>query len=213
MSVDEQVRVHSQLGHHDFVSVLEFIAALKWPVTVLLLAAIGGRWWHKSPAARATFRDWIGTRNIRLAVAGQELEATLAATQGNMITAAASDEALVATLADRAALSDDEAESQQPSSPTQGEVVNLRREAVEAVMNLAAEWGFAMARHGYPEKPDMPVQWDEQGRPEIRVPADLAEQMNKQTRQAITSARLSSLEEAVLQHMTRSQQDRRRETR
>lgn len=29
-------------------------------ITVLTLAVLAGRWWHRSPGARASFRDWIG---------------------------------------------------------------------------------------------------------------------------------------------------------
>jgi hypothetical protein len=86
----------------------------------------------------------MAARNIRLNVAGQELEATLAAAQDSVAAAVASDEQ-IAEIA---------GESRQPDQPGAGTVSEWRRDAVEDVVRTAAALGFDMARR-YPHLPRM----------------------------------------------------------
>ncbi|MBY8882042.1 hypothetical protein [Actinacidiphila acidipaludis] len=142
------------------MSVLEFISSLKWPVTLLILAVGLGRWWHRSPDARASFREWIANRDIRLHLGGQELEATLADTTGSMAAAAASDEQISAL-------------AHEPGGPEVEleELLRWRRDAVEDVMRSAALWGFELGKSGVPRLPATTVTWSENGEPSINIPA------------------------------------------
>lgn len=141
------------------MSVLEFIAAIKWPVTVLILAFTAGRWWHRSPEARTTFRSWIEGRNIRLSVAGQQLEATLADAQRTLIAATGSDDELAQAEPESTA-DEDEGDRSHVS------VTMRRREAVEAVLRSAATLGWEAAGGSRPT-PYVQVSWSPEGEPSI----------------------------------------------
>jgi hypothetical protein len=102
----------------------------------------------------------MGTRNIRLNLAGQELEATLAETQGSMAVAAGSDE----EIAELAGRDDTSVEAQGWTR------VQLRRDAVEEVMRSSARWGYNIARAGMVSDFNPVVSWTNDGRPLISLP-------------------------------------------
>lgn len=134
------------------MSVLEFIASLKWPVTVLLLVGLASWRLRRSPELGHSIRALIGSRSIRLNIAGQEVELGEAA--GAATFAAAPDEALTEITSQRDAEQD---------------ITEIRREAVEEAMNAAALYGWHAARSGAARLPDLSLQWDERGQPEMGV--------------------------------------------
>lgn len=156
-AADERARQDGQ------VSVLEFIASIKWPVTVLLLVALGTVVLRGSPGTRRSMGEWISQRNLRLNLGGQEIEATLAETQGRMGLAAETDSQLAGENA-----ADGTANDQQGSdSVTPVSVEVARRAAVEDLMRIATLLGWQLARSGASAPPDTTVRWGEDGRPVI----------------------------------------------
>ena len=153
------------------MSVLEFVAALKWPITLLilvLLVAIAVK--RSSPETREQVVKFITDRNFRLKVGPNELEALRADTEAEMKVAVAPDAALAAAIGSESP----NGAKGDPSSAIQG-VGALRREVVEAVMRSSARWGWEMARSGtYLSLPNPVVRWTESGRPVIglRTPAE-----------------------------------------
>lgn len=134
------------------MSVLEFIASLKWPITVLLLVGLASWRLRRNPDLGNAIRALIGSRSIRLNIAGQEVELGEAA--GAATVAAAPDEALAEVGSRRDAEQD---------------ITEIRREAVEEAMNAAALYGWNEARSGAARLPELSLQWDESGRPEMGV--------------------------------------------
>ena len=144
------------------VSTLEFIAAIKWPVTVLLLAALATVVLKGSPRTRRSMGEWLGQRNLRLSLGGQEIEATLAETQGRMGVAAETDSQLAGDSTTDTASDQPSADASTPQS-----VEAARRAAVEDLMRSAALLGWQMARNGGASPPDVAVHWGPDGRPVI----------------------------------------------
>ncbi|MGW3668736.1 hypothetical protein [Streptomyces sp. NPDC005141] len=145
------------------MSVLEFIASIKWPVTVLLLAALSTVVLRGSPGTRRSMGEWLGQRNLRFSLGGQEIEATLAETQGRLGTAAEPDSQLVG-----GSSATDTASDQQGSDASASQSVEAsRRAAVEDLLRSAALLGWQLARKGTSSPPDPTVRWEADGRPVI----------------------------------------------
>lgn len=145
------------------VSVLEFIAAIKWPITVLILAGVAALALRRSPRTRGSMGTWLRERNLRLNVAGQEFEATLAATRGSMGVAAENDSNLAAAVAD--AIEPSEAAVEQ----TQETVEAARRAAVETVLRSGVRLGWQLAKSGTSAPPAVEVHWTDAGTPIFSV--------------------------------------------
>lgn len=147
------------------MSVLEFIVAIKWPVTVLLLSSLAVVALKRSPGTRASMGAWLRDRNLRLRVAGQEFEAMLAETSGNLVLAAESDSELAAGLAEVA-----EEPDGSPFRQTEQEAVEIaRRAAVENVLNSAVRLGWQLASAGRGTLPDVTVRWTDHGDPVLEL--------------------------------------------
>lgn len=177
------------------MSVLEFVAALKWPITVIVLAGFSTYAINRSsPGARQSFGDFFKDRNFRLKVGGQEIEATLAEAERRMSVAAAGDETLAAST-----VAVDE-EGRQYRQPVAQEVDALRREAVEAVMRSAAKWGWEMSEAGYKLMPNPVVRWTSNGIPEIGLRVNEGSPMDQYARRIAAenaSARLNERYEKI----------------
>ncbi|MFI2202680.1 hypothetical protein ACH47Z_18245 [Streptomyces sp. NPDC020192] len=137
------------------MSVLEFISSVKWPITLLILVGFTSWQSKRNPGISETIKSFVMSRNFRLQAFGADVEATKAET-----TAAAAGEL--------AARTDEElAQAAQPTTTGQPDVAQIRREAVEAVMTSAAQWGWAMAQMGFKNPPNPAIQWNADGQPEI----------------------------------------------
>lgn len=134
------------------MSVLEFIAAVKWPITVLLLAGFVTWRTRRNPAWLTWLKDLISERNLRLNIGGQEVELTAA--EAAVRTATQSDVELGGAVEDA-------------SAEGGKDVTAIRREAVETVMVEAAHWGWNMAQLGYNSPVDPGIKWDDDGHPRI----------------------------------------------
>lgn len=145
------------------MSVLEFIVAIKWPVTILIMTGIILLVLRWSAGTRQAIRIWMDRRNLRVHVAGQEIEATLVQTQGSMDLAAGND----STLADTVAIGEDSPEAAEQESQLAPEAVELlRRAAVENVVNGAVRLGWQWSQRGGAE-PDVTVSWTDDGHPRV----------------------------------------------
>ncbi|MFE1046342.1 hypothetical protein ACFW5S_10975 [Streptomyces olivaceus] len=134
---------------------MQFIVALKWPL--FLLIVFGFVWWRvrRNPSLGQATRQLIEARNIRMNVAGQELELTKAVDAAAI--AASSDE-------DIAAVARDATTDQQ----VQPDVMTIRRAAIEEIMTSAAHWGWATGRRGLSLPPDPEIEWTPDGEPLIK---------------------------------------------
>lgn len=150
------------------MSALEFIVAIKWPATILIMAAVLLAILRWSAGTRHAISIWLGQRNVRVHLVGQEIEATLAETQGGMDLAAGNDSALAGTVALAEPISD--APGQLP--PFTPEAVELlRRAAVESIVNSAVRLGWQWSQSGSAE-PEVTVSWTSEGHPRVSlVPA------------------------------------------
>lgn len=146
------------------MSVLEFIAAIKWPITVILMPIMIATGLKLSPGARRAIGAWLEHRDVRLQLAGNELATTLAETQGSMGLAAGTDSALAETAADAAEPPNDEPN---PAAISPEAVEFLRRAAVEHVVNGAVRLGWQWAQQGNPQ-PEVTVWWTDEGHPSVR---------------------------------------------
>lgn len=150
------------------MSALEFAAAIKWPVTVLILAAMATVLLRRSPGTRQSVGEWFRRRNLRLNVAGQEFEATVAETQGSIGAAISPD----AELAEAVAPTPETGEAQDGSgrSTIEREVENARRRAVGTLAQNAVRLGWLWGRgeRGASE-PRAMVTWNGDGQPDLRV--------------------------------------------
>ncbi|MET8401400.1 hypothetical protein [Streptomyces sp900116325] len=135
------------------MSVLQFISSIKWPITVLLLT--GWISWRvkRNPGYSEHFKNLIERRNFRVNIAGQELEVSgvEAAVEAAAITATASDE----TLADAA----------QRDGAKPIDVSEIRRDAVEGLIQTAAMGGWLVGSSGDPHPPKLALHWKEDGSP------------------------------------------------
>ncbi|MFB6548663.1 hypothetical protein [Streptomyces sp. NPDC056405] len=138
------------------MSVLQFIAALKWPLFLLIVFSFV--WWRtrRNPALGQTTRQLIEARNIRMNVGGQELELTRV--EEAAAIAASSDETI-------AAAAQAEGAADQPDDP---DVLSIRREAVEQLMISAIQWGYASAQIDPRTTPNPVISWPDDGTPVIR---------------------------------------------
>jgi len=141
------------------VSVLEFIAALKWPVVVLVALGVVSRGFKRNPDMGRWFRGWLDSRDVRGKIGPTEFEATASrAVEAAAGIAAASDEHIADNLA---------ASLGQAGTAQSDGVHQLRREAVEALMRDSAKWGWVSAQMGFRSPPDPDIRWQEDGRPNI----------------------------------------------
>lgn len=158
------LRRHRDLRQDVSVSVLEFIAALKWPIFLLILVFLSAYAVKRSSAeTRERLLAFVTRLSFRVKGGPVEVEALLADTEAEMKAAVAPDSALAAVVG---------GESAEPgqASPliTPESVGALRREVVEAVMRSSARWGWEMARSGnYLTLPNAVVRWSADGRPQI----------------------------------------------
>jgi hypothetical protein len=145
------------------VSVLEFIASLKWPITVLVALFVVTRAFTSDPGKGQALADWLNKRNVRANIGGQELEFTMAGTEDAAATVTAPDEQLAASIAG----STEPGTGSGIAVPTDEAVVQMRREAAEELMRNAARWGWDAAQMGFTTPPVPQIDW--QGdRPVIR---------------------------------------------
>lgn len=129
------------------MSVLEFIAALKWPIVVLVGMAFASRRMRQDPDLTQWIKRWLDKRNVRAAFAGAEVETISAATLDAVAAASAPDAELL----------------QRAANQSHGAVAGpqqLRREAVEELMQRMAGWGWETAFQGYERPPTPRVIWD-----------------------------------------------------
>lgn len=146
---------------------LQFLAAIKWPVTVLLLALLATVALKRSPGARNAMGSWLRERDVRVNIAGQEIEATRTATQASMDLAADSDTELAEVVTEPKP--SDEDEQPQRSGPTL-EAIKLeiaRRAVVENVALNAIRLGWEWGRT-HDAAPELSVEWIE-GSPSLHV--------------------------------------------
>lgn len=150
------------------MSTLEFVSSIKWPVTVLILAAMATVVLKRSPGTRQSVGTWFSRRNLRLNVGGQEFEATVAETQGS-IGAAISLDSELAEAAGRSPEAGAEEQSSGSASADR-EVETQRRKTVGALARNAVRLGWLWGRgeHGASE-PLTSVTWDPAGNPMLRV--------------------------------------------
>lgn len=140
------------------VSVLEFIAALKWPITVLLLVGLAVWRTRRNPELAEYLKRFMAGRNVRVNIGGQELE--LSAAEAAVRTATQSDIELGEAAEEAATIGD--AESTVPR-----DVTEIRREALETVLVEAAHWGWNMAEMGFQIPPKPEIAWDNADQPRI----------------------------------------------
>lgn len=133
------------------MSVLEFIASLKWPVVVLAAMVWIART-LKKPAVTEWLREWMTSRNFRAKLGAAEVETMTAAVQE------AAAEAVAAPCED---------------DSTQVEPEQLRRENIDRLVRQSALWGWTVAASGG-APPNAQIDWDhEQPRITLRQsPAD-----------------------------------------
>lgn len=115
------------------MSVLEFIASLKWPVVVLVLLGYGSRTMKKHPNLRKWIAAYVEKRDVRGKMGPAEFEAITPATSAIVRAAVASDVELAAIA------------GEQTSTP---DTSVLRREVVEDLLRSSAQWGYEMAQIG-----------------------------------------------------------------
>lgn len=138
---------------------LEFVSSIKWPVTVLLLAGLATRALRRNPAARASIGYWLRSRNVRLRLFGQEIDTSVATTQGSMDVAAEDDLGLAVAVGGGS-----------EGDPDSADVEIVRRAAVESVMRSAARLGWQLAQDGRQTPPELTVRWTEDGHPRLVMP-------------------------------------------
>jgi hypothetical protein len=146
------------------VSVLEFIAAIKWPVFLLVLLGVTVRGAKKHPEVSARVAAYFEKRDISGKAGPVEFQATSKdAVEQAAAVSAASDEVLAAST-----FSFDLGDlfTEPPPDPTV-----MRRDAVEDVMRLSAQWGWEAAQMGFRSPPNPHIEWSEDGRPEIKFGA------------------------------------------
>ncbi|MGP4043980.1 hypothetical protein [Streptomyces sp. 2A115] len=136
------------------MSVLEFIASLKWPLTVVVLALLAARMLTRTPELNKDARRMFGNKNVRLNIAGQEIEMTHAAVNDSVAAAAQTDQDLI-----------QRAGAMPPED--QRNIVQIRREAIEDVMRGGAQWGWDAAKAGFEEPPKLKIKWTAEGEPKI----------------------------------------------
>ncbi|MFI0897100.1 hypothetical protein [Streptomyces sp. NPDC020983] len=147
------------------MSALEFIVAIKWPATILTMAVVLLAILRWSSGTRQAISIWLGQRNVRVNLAGQEIEATLAETQGSMDLAAGNDNELAGTVALAEPISDG-TDQLAPFAPEAVEL--LRRAAVENIVNSAVRLGWQWSRQGGAE-PEVTVSWTSEGHPTVSL--------------------------------------------
>lgn len=150
------------------MSVLEFIAAIKWPLTVLILAGFAAIALRRSPQTRGSIAAWLHRRNLRLHLAGQEFEATVAETQGSIDAAISPDPALTEAVARTP--EGEEGQHRPERIAAEKELENARRQAVADVARNAVRlgWQWGRGEQGASE-PMTAVSWDDAGHPSLRV--------------------------------------------
>lgn len=137
------------------MSVLQFISSIKWPITVLLLS--GWISWRAKRNANwgALAKGLIERRNLRLNIAGQELEIS-------GVQEAVEAAALAATASDK-----DLTEASQGNGVEGPDVSQIRREAVEAIMQKAATLGWFAGASGEALPPGLALRWQDDGSPDL----------------------------------------------
>jgi hypothetical protein len=153
------------------VSALEFAAAIKWPVTVLILALMAAWLLKRTPEAGKSVARWADRRNFRVRVAGQELEASVADTQHSMDVAASTDVEVGRIAEETATPEQRAAEGANLSGPDARAVEAGRRAAVESVMRNATRLGYEWARTST-RPPLVDVSWNDDGHPSLQLHAD-----------------------------------------
>ncbi len=151
----------SRLGHtspHRLISrqnaavtTLQFIASLKWPLLILILAGlVAVAIWRSTPETRAALRSAVATRGLKVGLPGGiDVDWSAPGSTDAVRQATAPDEQLI-----------EFATTQGEAAPTAEQVQVLRRDAVERVMREAAFWGYSMARTGFRSPPVPNIQWD-----------------------------------------------------
>ncbi|MGW2010832.1 hypothetical protein [Streptomyces nigrescens] len=143
------------------MTAFEFIVAMKWPFTVLivLLVVIIALW--RSPELRQS----LTTKDFRVEAAGVVLEARTQELEQNLEAASVS--AAPAELGQQpigqitGSSSEVEARSDHSEAP--------HREAMEHLVQSAAEWGFSAAKGGRETLPELTVDWSGD-RPKLDYP-------------------------------------------
>lgn len=105
------------------MSVLEFIAALKWPIVVLLLVGFAGWRFRRNPTLGEQVKKLIAGRIIRLSAGGVGFE----------LGEDVADAAVIATRTDN-----ELAETSRADADSQPDVAQIRRDAVETLMVTTA---------------------------------------------------------------------------
>ncbi|WP_405590001.1 hypothetical protein [Streptomyces sp. NBC_01190] len=172
------------------MSVLEFIASLKWPVVVLVLLGYGSRTMKKHPNLRKWIAAYVEKRDVRGKMGPAEFEAITPATSAIVRAAVASDVELAAIA------------GEQTSTP---DTSVLRREVVEDLLRSSAQWGYEMAQIGMRTPPNPYIRWGSDGRPEILfgvgTPAMETRMASEAEKRAATEGTLRpGLGEAVRRH-------------
>ncbi|WP_329368752.1 hypothetical protein OG896_24610 [Streptomyces sp. NBC_00669] len=140
------------------MTTLEFIAAVKWPVTVLLLAlllVVALR----SPSVRRAVGAWLRMRNLSVGVGQAHMALNLVQTEAALGIAADGDSELAQVVAGPES-PDEEPQAQRRNDLSSGpQVLEIaRRQAVEDVARSAAALGFEWAQ-AHDGQPEIAVQW------------------------------------------------------
>lgn len=142
---------------------LEFIVAMKWPFTVLIVLAFFGVVLWRSPGLRNSLKnkDW------RFEAAGMALEARTQDVEQNL--AAATPELPM----EARRHTDYEVSMGEDDDPfgdmERAEIEAAQREAMERLVQSAATWGYDQAKANRPE-PRVSVEWASDGKPVLNYP-------------------------------------------
>jgi hypothetical protein len=127
------------------VTTLQFLASLKWPLLILILAGlVTVAIKRASPETRAAFRHALLNRSLKVSVAGASFEAGAPTPQEALALATAPDAQIAASAA----------AGQEDATPEQVEMI--RREAVDYLTRTAASMGWRAGLAGA-SSPPIPV--------------------------------------------------------
>lgn len=144
------------------MSVLEFFSSLKWPIVLLAVFFWIARALKRNPGFADWLKRWLEHRDVRGKIGFTEFEALMPSK--DIVQAAAATDEELAALAGR----QDPVSSEGPADDTANALTALRREVVEEVIRMSAQWGWDTAKMGFRTSPDPQVIWTEDGRPEIQ---------------------------------------------
>ncbi|MFB7288718.1 hypothetical protein [Actinacidiphila glaucinigra] len=157
------------------MSVLQFIASLKWPITILIGLILLTCAHKKNPEPGRSFARWLGSRNLRANIAGQEFEITAPDLSGVATTVTAPDTELAQAISISANI---------PPGAAGEAVVRFRRETVEELIRSAARWGWEIGQLGLPKPPTPQIDWEGE-RPVIQYGASDWNQLTREEQQAV----------------------------